>query len=213
MRSLLPLLPWLLMLGSCSSPPKPPSVDGSTRRPVNSAQAIELQSCRSELQNTRILASEANRAAEVAAATAAQLRDRQQALAALAAASTKPPANMVYTLHFDYGSARLDLPPDVAEALLPSARAAPLIVLRGRTDGTTDAVGESRIARLRTAAVRDLLVAGGVDPQRIRDTFQPSGDHLADNATPNGRGLNRRVEIEIYRTPPVAANATALAAP
>jgi outer membrane protein OmpA-like peptidoglycan-associated protein len=212
MRSLLPLLPWLLMLGSCSSPPKPPTVDESMRRPVNSAQAIELQSCRSELQNTRILASEANRAAEAAAFTTAQLQERQRALAALVSAGSAATANTVYTLHFDYGSARTDLPQDVAEALLPSARAAPLVVLRGRTDGTTDALGESRIARLRAAAVRDVLVAGGVDPQRIRETFQPSGDHAADNSTPAGRGLNRHVEIEVYRVPPVAANAAALAA-
>lgn len=212
MRPLLPLLPWLLMLGSCSSPPKPPTVDESSRRPVNSAQAIELQSCRSELQNTRILAGEANRAAEAAAFTAAQLQERQQTLAALVSAGSTAPANTVYTVHFDYGSARTDLPQDIAEALLPSARTAPLVVLRGRTDGTTDAVGESRIARLRAAAVREMLIAGGVDPQRIRETFQPSGDHVADNGTPAGRGLNRRVEIEVYRASPVAASTATLAA-
>jgi outer membrane protein OmpA-like peptidoglycan-associated protein len=212
MRSLLPLLPWLLLLGSCSSPPKPPTVDESKRRPVNSAQALELQTCRSELQNTRILAGEASRATEAAALTTTRLQERQQALAALLAAVTTAPANTVYTVHFEYGSARTDLPPDIADALLPSAREAPLIVLRGRTDGTSDAAGESRIARLRAAAMRDLLIAGGVDPQRIRETFQPSGDHAADNGTPTGRSLNRRVEIEVYRAPPVAANAESLAA-
>jgi len=200
------------MLGSCSAPPKPPTVDGSMRRPVNSTQAIELQSCRTDLQNTRIVAGEATRAAESSAFTVAQLQQRQQALAALVSAASPTPANTVYMVHFDYGSASLDLPQDIAEALLPPARTAPLIVLRGRTDGRTDAVGESRIARLRAAAVRELLVAGGVDPQRIRETYQPSGDHVADNATQTGRGLNRRVEIEIYRTPPVAANANGLAA-
>lgn len=212
MRSLFPLLPWLLMLGSCSSTPKPPTPDESSRRPVNSAQAVELQSCRSELQNTRILASEASRAAEAAALTAARLQERQQALGAVVSPASSAPANAVFTLRFDYGSARANLPQDAAETLLNSARNAPLIVLRGRTDGTTDAPGESRIARLRAAAVRDMLVAGGVDPQRIRETFQPSGDHVADNGTPEGRGLNRRVEIEVYRTPPVAASAATLAA-
>jgi outer membrane protein OmpA-like peptidoglycan-associated protein len=212
MHPLLPLLPWLLMLGSCSSPPKPPAVDESKRRPVNSAQAIELQSCRSELQNTRIVGAEAGRAAEAAALTTARLQERQQALAALLAAGTTAPANTVYTVHFDYGSARMALAQDIADALLPAAREAPLVVLRGRTDGSTDAPGESRIARLRAAAMRDLLIAGGVDPQRIRETFQPSGDHVADNDTPAGRSLNRRVEIEVYRAPPVAANTESLAA-
>ncbi|MBL8318355.1 MAG: OmpA family protein [Burkholderiaceae bacterium] len=211
-RSILPLLPWLLMLGSCTSPPKPPTPDESNRRPVNSAQAIELQSCRSELQNTRILASEASRAAEAAAFTAARLHERQQVLAALVSTASPAPANAVFTVHFSYGSARANLPQDIAEPLLTSARSAPLVVLRGRTDGVTDAPGESHIARLRAAAVRDALVAGGVDPQRIRETFQPSGDHVADNHTPEGRGLNRRVEIEVYRATPAAASAATLAA-
>ena len=29
------LIPWLLLLGSCGSPPKPPTVDESQKRPVN----------------------------------------------------------------------------------------------------------------------------------------------------------------------------------
>lgn len=216
MRLLLPLLPWLVLLGSCSAPPKPPMVDESTRRPANTAPAIELQTCRAELQNTRILASEANRTAETAAATTARLHERQQALAALVAAATpvrQVQANAVFTVRFAYGSAVLDVPQAVADALLPVARSAPLIVLRGRTDGTTDAPGESRIARQRAAAMRDYLVAAGVDPGRIRETFQPSGDHAADNGTAVGRQLNRRVEIEVYPVPPVVPNRAPPAAP
>ena len=64
--------------------------------------------------------------------------------------------------------------------------------------------GESRIAKARANAVRDYLVASGVDPNRIRTTHQPSGDHLADNRNPQGRHLNRRVEIEVYRILPIA---------
>jgi outer membrane protein OmpA-like peptidoglycan-associated protein len=52
--------------------------------------------------------------------------------------------------------------------------------------------------------VRDYLVAAGVDPARIRATYQPAGDHVAENASASGRGLNRRVEIELYRALPVA---------
>jgi hypothetical protein len=39
----------------------------------------------------------------------------------------------------------------------------------------------------RAAAVRDYLVAAGVDPARIRATYQPAGDHVADNASAGGR--------------------------
>ncbi len=218
MRPTLPILPWLLLLGSCSSPPKPPTVDESTRRPANTTQAIELQSCRAELQHTRILASEAGRTAGAAAATAARLHERQQVLAALVAAAAPPPslkvpANAVFMVRFEYGSALLDVPQGVADALLPAARSAPLIVLRGRTDGTADSPGENRIARQRAAAMRDYLVAAGVNPGRIRETFQPSGDHAADNGTAAGRRFNRRVEVEVYQALPVTATDAAPATP
>ena len=50
-----------VLLTACSSPPKPPSVDESQKRPVNSQMAIELQVCKNDLQNTRILATESSR--------------------------------------------------------------------------------------------------------------------------------------------------------
>ena len=70
MRASLPIFAVLLVISSCSSPPKPPTVDESRKRPVNAAAAVELQVCKSDLQNTRILASETTRLAESASATA-----------------------------------------------------------------------------------------------------------------------------------------------
>ncbi len=208
---LTPMLPWLLLLGSCGTPPKPPTVDESKKRPANVAMAVDLQACRNELHNTRILASEAARAAESSALIAQQAQ--QLALRQASAADTKPAANGIYTVHFDFGSARVSLPPEKAAALADEARQAPLLVLRGRTDGATESVGESRIARDRAAAVRDYLIAAGVDPSRIRATHQPVGDHVADNTTATGRGLNRRVEIEVYRATPVAMSPAVVAQP
>lgn len=212
-RSMLltPMLPWLLLLGSCGTPPKPPTVDESKKRPANVAVAVDLQACRSELHNTRIQATEAARAAESSALIAQQAQ--QLALRQVASADTRPAANGIYTVQFDYGSARVSLPPEMAAALADEARQAPLVVLRGRTDGATDSLGESRIARDRATAVRDYLVAAGVDPARIRATHQPVGDHAADNTSASGRGLNRRVEIEVYRAAPVTMNAAVVAQP
>jgi outer membrane protein OmpA-like peptidoglycan-associated protein len=51
------------------------------------------------------------------------------------------------------------------------------------------------------------LVGVGVDAQRIRATYQPTGDHVADNANATTKGMNRRVEIEVYRALPVAMGA------
>jgi outer membrane protein OmpA-like peptidoglycan-associated protein len=208
---LTPMLPWLLLLGSCSTPPKPPTVDESKKRPANVATAVDLQACRNELHNTRILASEAARAAESSALIAQQAQ--QLALRQAAAADTKPPANGIYTVHFDFGSARVNLTTETAAALADEARQAPFVILRGRTDGATDSLGESRIARERAAAVRDYLVAAGVEPARIRATHQPVGDHAADNVTATGRGLNRRVEIEVYRAAPIAMSPAVVAQP
>ena len=205
MRTPLLLIAMSLALGSCSSPPKPPTVDESLKRPANAAVAVELQVCKSELQNTRILASETSRLAESASHNATQMATRlalqQQALAARPAAAADT-ANTVYTVHFAFGSAQLAVPEPSAAMLIEQARTASLVMLRGRTDGTADAPSESRIARDRAAAVRAYLVQAGVEPARIRTTWQPVGDHAADNGEPSGRNLNRRVEIELYRVPP-----------
>jgi outer membrane protein OmpA-like peptidoglycan-associated protein len=214
MRSTLSLIPLLLVLGSCGSPPKPPTVDESLKRPANSAMAVDLQVCKSDLQNTRILATESSRLAESAAATLERVSARQQAIAAVQAATpAAAPANSVFTIRFGFGSTRVVVPADTASGLVESARSAPLVLLRGRTDGPTDAPGESRIARERANAVRDYLVSAGVDPERIRATYQPAGDHAADNSSPSGKGMNRRVEIEVYRAVPVAMSSSAAAMP
>jgi len=193
------------MLASCSSPPKPPTVDESQKRPVNSQMGVELQVCKNDLQNTRLLATESGRLADTTTATQANMAARQQMLAAMqGAAVPRAQANSIFSVRFEFGSTRVVIPAEIAAALIENAKAAPLVLLRGRTDGTSDAPAESRIARDRAVAVRDYLVAAGVDPARIRATYQPAGDHVADNASAGGRGLNRRVEIELYRTLPIA---------
>lgn len=227
LRSTAALTPWLLMLAACSSPPKPPTVDEANRRPANAQQAVELQVCRNELEHARLLAVESSRVAEATGARLAYLSVQQQVLAALkpptqaeihtcssngspgqvaaaaATTATDTAANTIYSVRFDYGSTQFAIPPALATALLQEARTAPLVWLRGRTDGTSDLPSESRIARQRTEAVRAYLLAAGVDPARIRSTHQPSGDHVASNDTAAGRSLNRRVEIELYRQLPV----------
>lgn len=214
MRFVLPVIPLVLVLGSCGSPPKPPTVDESTRRPVNSAMAVDLQICKGELQNTRILANESGRMAAHATATLERVAAGQRAIAALQAAlPAAAQGNAVFTIRFDFGSTHVVVPADMAASVIESARSAPLVLLRGRTDGVTDSPTESRIARERAVAVRQYLVSAGVDPTRIRATYQPAGDHAADNTSPTGQGMNRRVEVEVYRALPVAMGSSAAAMP
>jgi outer membrane protein OmpA-like peptidoglycan-associated protein len=198
------LISALLLLGSCGSPPKPPTVDASQKRPANAQAAVDLQVCKSELHNSRIVVTETARLAESASAAATRLALLQQ---------TAPPvpvippdmSNTVHTIHFAFGSTEVKVPDPAAKALLDQARTAALITLRGRTDGDVEVPAESRVARERAAAVRSWLVQSGVDPARIRTTWQPVGDHIASNGTADGRALNRRVEIELYRSAPHVA--------
>jgi outer membrane protein OmpA-like peptidoglycan-associated protein len=216
-RSLLPLpwLPWLLLVSSCSSPPKPPTVDESRRRPVNTAMAVELQSCRSDLENTRLLAKESVRSAEASSHAVARMVQQQQLLVRGIEASTaeqqKLERNLLVAVLFAFGSTQVHMPEVDATRIVEQARGAPLVILRGRTDGAAESPAESAIARQRAAAVEAWLVQAGVDRARIRTTWQPVGDHAADNSTAGGRARNRRVEIEIYRAAPVTAAAGALA--
>lgn len=202
---LTPFMLTLALLASCSSPPKPPTVDEARKRPVNTAMVVDLQVCKNDLQNTRLLATENSRLAQASAATLASVSAHQQALANRKGRDQMPPqVNSVYTVQFDYGSSRVDLALDSATVLIDEAKAAPLVLLRGRTDGDIDTPVEARIARQRAEAVKAYLVAAGVDPSRIRSTYQPVGDQVAANVSAAGRSLNRRVEIEVYRAIPAA---------
>jgi outer membrane protein OmpA-like peptidoglycan-associated protein len=202
MRASIPVFSVMIFLSSCGSPPKPPTVDESRKHPVNAATAIELQVCKTDLQNTRILASESTRFAESASATATRLALQQQVLASRAAALDV--GNGVYSVHFPFGSSEVSLPESDKAALIEHARAAAFVMLRGRTDGSVDNAAESRVARERTLSVRTFLVQSGVEPLKIRATWQPVGDATGDNDTPAGRASNRRVEIELYRVAPQA---------
>ena len=203
MRIVLFLLPCVVALCSCDSPPKPPSADESTRRPANTSMNIDLQVCTIELQNTRIAAAESTRTADATVASLERAAARQRLQTATQVALG---TNTVFTVHFDFGSVEINVPPEDGEALIKAARTSPLLVLRGRTDGARDSPAESRIARMRAEAMRDYLVDHGIDPHRIRTTYQPSGDFAVDDNSPRGRAMNRRVEIELYRALPVVAD-------
>ncbi len=101
---------------------------------------------------------------------------------------------------FQTGSAQLR---EGAEArLLPLAhylKLNPRVQLR--IDGYTDSVGSAasnvELSRNRARSVADILAAAGVESSRFQLDGHGETSPVASNATPEGRQLNRRVEVTL----------------
>ena len=85
----------------------------------------------------------------------------------------------------------------VANALL-AVRARNLIV-EGHTDSQGSTSYNQGLSQRRADAVRDYLVQKGYPADRIQAQGKGKGSPIADNASPEGRANNRRVEIVIER--------------
>lgn len=208
----------LMLSAGCTSVPKAPSVKGDNRVEVNNHTAVELQQCKDELANTKIMLTETHRLADSSTVALSQMAARfaslqgylnSQRTSKQANAVTAHPASLeqtfipvpsskVYVLHFPFNSAVVDLTSKSAMDLQDATKHAQLIFVRGRTDGVTDTPGEEKIAKARAEAVENYLVSTGIDRTRIRTSYQGVGDRIADNSTLTGREKNRRAEVEIY---------------
>lgn len=74
--------------------------------------------------------------------------------------------------------------------------------IRGYTDGDKDQWIERETATQRAQKARAYLIHQGLAPDHIQVTVVPIGEHVADNATKQGRAKNRRVEIEVKERNP-----------
>ncbi len=71
------------------------------------------------------------------------------------------------------------------------------VMIAGHTDSTGSDAYNQRLSERRAAAVMHYLVAQGVDARRIDARGFGERMPVADNASEQGRALNRRVEIRI----------------
>lgn len=78
-----------------------------------------------------------------------------------------------------------------------AARAANRIYLHGHTDAFVASETGTELAIRRAVEVRRLLISLNVDPARIRLFYRGAGNFVANNSTPEGKAMNRRVEIEL----------------
>jgi outer membrane protein OmpA-like peptidoglycan-associated protein len=195
-----------LFLASCSSPLKPPTVDDSTKRPVNARASVDLQTCRSDLSRTTILVEELARANAVSTAfvknrsTETCPPESDGARLAATPSDERTGGNRVAIIEFATGSARWAIEKADADALAQRASSSALVMIRGRTDATGDSSSETALARRRAESAADFLRSRGVPADRIRVTWQGAGDTRSQS--PQERAQDRRVELEFYAAPP-----------
>jgi outer membrane protein OmpA-like peptidoglycan-associated protein len=71
------------------------------------------------------------------------------------------------------------------------------IRITGHTDATGSSATNLELSERRAGAVKDYLVARGIDASRLVATGRGSAEPVASNDTEEGRALNRRTEITV----------------
>ena len=104
---------------------------------------------------------------------------------------------VVFRVSHEVGHTEFQPTAELELELLKAAKAAKVVVIRGRTDSETVDDVETRIALGRAVHARQYLVSNGVESDKIHLWYRAAGDFIADNSTAEGRAINRRVEIEV----------------
>jgi len=189
----------IALLTSCSSAPKPKTLNGKHRQPINT----DIHPV-----NAGIAVLPVQQGASSDALDAQPCVPEHAALSLPDKVHIEEPAH-VFRFQFPYGGialAHADQPEWIE--LIERAKHARWILIRGRTDGATHSKGDEGVALHRAINARNALVSHGINPARIRIDYLSGGDYLADNTTPEGRQQNRRVEIELREINPTSVTAT-----
>lgn len=108
----------------------------------------------------------------------------------------------IYGIHFDTGSSKLradSLPALQAVLALINGRAGSNWIISGHTDNQGSDRLNIPLSKARAASVITWLTAHGVAASRLEPQGFGATRPVADNATANGRFLNRRVEIALAK--------------
>lgn len=187
------------LLASCSTPPTPPTVDESTRRPLNNRNALDLQTCKADLSRAHASLAETQLFARTPSTPEAGPAPTKPKPAICDQPAPTAQANHTIIIPFPTNSARLSLRPDDAEALVLKAANAAFIVIRGRTDAAHESLHDSKLARQRADAAASFLIERGTPASRLRVSWQGFGDGMVSAAA-----QNRRVELEFYAVRPTS---------
>lgn len=74
------------------------------------------------------------------------------------------------------------------------------ILITGHTDNVGSERSNQKLSQGRADAIRNRLILGGIDPERIQAEGKGMLEPVADNDTEEGRAQNRRVEFTIIST-------------
>jgi outer membrane protein OmpA-like peptidoglycan-associated protein len=127
-----------------------------------------------------------------------QLHRHEEGTAALEKTIAQTGSAAVYGIHFDSDSAKLR--PDSTPALeavlgLINNHPGSRWIIAGHTDNQGNGDHNQALSQNRAASVIAWLKVHGVDGSRLAPQGFGASRPVADNATANGRALNRRVEI------------------
>ncbi|MFO1050315.1 MAG: OmpA family protein [Geminicoccaceae bacterium] len=161
-------------------------VDGERLRAANAEQARRLAASEAETAQLREAAL-ANEPQALQAVEPVEPAERREVLAGSAFASGKAELRADAMVELAAIAAWLrDLP-------------AGTVLIEGFTDASGEEEANRRLSLARAGAVRDRLVALGVGIERLQVVGRGEASPVADNATPEGRAANRRVEISVQR--------------
>jgi len=130
------------------------------------------------------------------------LRAHQESTAALEQSIEQTGTAAVYGIHFDTGSSKLraDSMPALNAVLgLINGRPGSKWIMAGHTDNQGSDALNIPLSKARAASVISWLTAHGIASDRLDPEGFGSTRPVADNATANGRALNRRVEILVTK--------------
>jgi outer membrane protein OmpA-like peptidoglycan-associated protein len=201
MHAKLLLLPLALTLAGCSlfgRAPVPAGLDGAARQPINSGAAVAAYRQQVLEKNAQLTRRATGTTAPAQANASAANNSPQRLERDLAESEGRVlrGASSLFMLHFDSGSTALKVPAAVASVIIPAAKSASQIALRGHTDASSISPIDKQMALGRATSARNYLVKHGVAADKIRISYQSAQHFIADNRTSAGRALNRRVEIE-----------------
>ncbi len=72
------------------------------------------------------------------------------------------------------------------------------MTITGHTDDAGSLEANQALSEARAQAMADYIIAGGIDPARIRTEGKGETEPIASNESEDGRAKNRRIEVELF---------------